>query len=70
MHAKTVKLACWLCALLTMFYVGIAFGASCGSTPGKPSTPAGCVGLVLTCMCDADGKNCTWRWVCQTKRTN
>jgi hypothetical protein len=38
--------------------------ASCGSTPGKPSTPSGCSDLELMCRCDQDGKNCTWEWIC------
>lgn len=36
----------------------------CGLTPLKPLKPIGCKDLVASCVCDEDGKNCRYIWVC------
>jgi len=42
--------------------------AGCGLTPLKPLVPLGCRDLVARCVCDKDGQNCAWTWVCVPDR--
>jgi hypothetical protein len=50
---------------LRIISVGLViFGICHGALPAKPAVPAGCRDLVPQCMCDSNGKNCTWVWVC------
>jgi hypothetical protein len=42
----------------------IAYAGSCGILPIKPIPPIGCKDLRPECVCDADGNNCHWDWVC------
>jgi len=37
---------------------------SCGIKPIKPIPPAGCKDLRAECVCDNQGKNCKWQWIC------
>ncbi len=39
--------------------------SSCGYKPMKPRIPMGCKDLVAKCSCDSNGKNCTWKWICE-----
>jgi len=39
-------------------------GVRCGLKPLKPIPPAGCRDLIALCVCDRDGRNCRWEWVC------
>ena len=40
--------------------------SGCGLRPMemKPLVPLGCKDLVQACVCDNNGKNCHWAWVC------
>lgn len=38
--------------------------SGCGLVPLKPLVPIGCRDLVAQCVCDENGQNCHWVWVC------
>jgi hypothetical protein len=41
---------------------------SCGLKPLKPLVPIECRDLILQCLCDRNGQNCGWTWVCVPKK--
>lgn len=41
-----------------------ALGHECRSDPNPPSTPEGCRSMTPECVCDGDGDNCHWVWIC------
>lgn len=66
MEEETPKALYALAALivgLVLLAAKLVF-ASCGSSPARPSTPAGCYKIKAQCVCDDDGRNCYWQWVC------
>jgi hypothetical protein len=42
----------------------IVHADSCGVVPVKPVPPVGCKDLKPECVCDSNGQNCHWEWVC------
>jgi len=38
--------------------------SACGFQPLKPLVPLGCRDLRPVCECDANAKNCKWKWIC------
>ena len=36
----------------------------CPIKPLKPIIPLYCKDLKPECVCDAQGKNCKWQWIC------
>ncbi len=36
----------------------------CGAVPAKPAPPAGCKDLTPRCVCDENGDDCHWEWIC------
>jgi hypothetical protein len=42
----------------------VAGSAQCGIKPIKPIPPVGCKDLRAECVCDVNGQNCKWEWVC------
>lgn len=51
-------------SLLAPLQVAPAAQNGCGLKPLKPLTPLGCKDLVARCVCDANGANCKYEWVC------
>ena len=47
-------------ALLALALAGFCYNLP----PMKPLVPVGCRDLALLCVCDANGANCHWQWVC------
>ena len=42
-----------------------ACAGSCGIKPIRPIPPIGCRSeMVAQCVCDSNGQNCNWQWVC------
>lgn len=60
---KSLFLAC------VLGFATVAGSAQCGVQPVKPVTPIGCVDLKAQCVCDANGQNCAWEWVCVPEKS-
>jgi hypothetical protein len=62
---KTLKMFLLLLAVLMLSLNSqTAFAGSCGIVPIKPIPPIGCKDLAPQCVCDSNGQNCYWTWVC------
>lgn len=42
----------------------VCASGSCGIVPIKPIPPIGCRDLRPQCVCDGQGQNCYWTWIC------
>jgi hypothetical protein len=51
-------------ALLASLNGRAVYAQSCGVVPIKPVPPVGCKDLRPECVCDSNGQNCHWDWVC------
>jgi hypothetical protein len=63
---KTLR---WLPLLIIMTLAAslnssIVYAQGCGVVPVKPVPPVGCKDLKPECVCDSNGQNCHWDWVC------
>jgi hypothetical protein len=38
--------------------------SDCGLKPLKPLKPLGCKDIIPQCVCNEDGDNCRWAWIC------
>ena len=36
----------------------------CGLLPLKPLPPIGCKDMTAVCVCDRNGTDCHWEWIC------
>jgi hypothetical protein len=50
--------------LLLLLLAGTVYAGTCGIVPIRPIPPIGCKDLRPVCVCDANGNNCRWEWVC------
>jgi hypothetical protein len=64
---KTLRV---LLLLLSASLLSLSGGAvpcsagQCGIVPIKPIPPIGCKDLTPVCVCDSNGTECHWEWVC------
>jgi hypothetical protein len=50
--------------LLSSLNSRVVYASGCGLVPLKPLIPLGCKDLRPECVCDSQGQNCHWEWVC------
>jgi hypothetical protein len=59
---KTLRIVLALAGFLALGFAPQPTSAQgCGF---KPFAPLGCKHPVAQCVCDSQGKNCTWQWIC------
>jgi hypothetical protein len=63
---KTLKCFLLLIAVVLMLSLNgwVVYAGTCGLVPLKPLIPLGCKDLKPECVCDSQGQNCHWVWVC------